>query len=253
MKSVKQRLHTRTLTVGSWLSLANVAIAEIQCNAGFEWIGIDLEHGSTTLAQAEQLIRVIDNKGCAPLVRLSALDATQAARVMDAGAHGLIVPKVCSAADAEAAVRAMYYPPRGQRGVGLSRAQRYGAGFDEYRAWLEESAVLVVQIEHVDALDNLNAIFGTEGVDAYLVGPYDLAASMGLTGQFDHPDFVAALDRIRTVAQAGGLAAGIHVVEPDPAQLRQRIDEGYTLVCYSVDFRMVDVACRAGLAVLEEE
>lgn len=253
--TLKRRLREGGPVVGSWLSLGSPAIAEIMCEAGFEWLAIDLEHSTTTLAQAEALIRIIDAKGRCPLVRLStsvpALARVQIKRVMDAGAHGVIVPMVSDLPTLEAAWRAMHYPPRGDRGVGLSRAQAYGAGFDAYREWLDESSVLIAQIEHRDALGQLDAIFGFEGLDAYLVGPYDLSASFGRPGQLDHPEVRSALTRIRAEADARGVPAGIHEVEPDPARLAARVAEGYRFIAYSVDFRMVDVACRAGLRALD--
>ncbi len=252
---LKERLRAGKTVVGSWLSLANPAIAEIMCEAGFEWIAIDLEHSTTSLSQAEALIRVIDGHGRAPLVRLSTSQpeaaSVQIKRVMDAGAHGIILPMVCDRETLESAWRAMHYPPGGTRGVGLSRAQGYGARFESYRAWLEDSAVLVAQIEHRDALDHLDEIFGFDGLDATLVGPYDLSASLGHPGSFDHPRVTGALKEIQAAANEHGVPAGIHVVEPDPELLRARIAEGYRFVAYSVDFRMVDVACRAALSRLE--
>lgn len=246
----KQRLAAGEVTLGGWVSLASEAVAEIMCAAGLEWVAVDLEHSTTALADAERLIRVIDGRGRAPLVRLTANDPQQIKRVMDAGAHGVIVPNVRGREDVLRTVRAMHYPPRGERGVGLARAQGYGASFGSYRAWLETSAVLVAQIEHVDALAELDAILGVPELDAVLIGPYDLSASMGAPGVFDAPGFVDAMATIRRAAAARGKPAGIHVVEPDPAALRARLDEGYRLVAYSVDFRMIDVACRAGVDVL---
>ena len=246
-KDLKQRLATAEPIVGSWTSLGHPAIAEMMCGAGYEWIGIDVEHSALSLSRVEELIRVIDLAGAAPLVRLTCNDPQQIKRVMDSGAHGVIVPAVTSRDDVLRGWRAMHYPPRGDRGVGLSRAQGYGASFAEYRVWLESSAVFVPQIEHVAALEHLDEIFGSPEVDAYLVGPYDLSASMGIAGQFDHPEFVHALERIRDAAARHGTPAGIHIVEPEPAQLAARVAEGYRLIAYSVDFRMIEAACRWGL------
>lgn len=247
---LKQKIAARELAVGSWVALPHPAVVEMMCGAGFDWIAVDLEHSAITLAEAEALIRVIDGRGRAPLVRLTSNDAMQIKRVMDSGAHGVIVPNVRSRDDVLGAHRAMHYPPRGTRGVGLARAQGYGASFQRYREWLDRSAVLIGQIEHVDALGRLDEIFGSEELDAFLVGPYDLTASMGIAGQFEHPDFTAALAEIRRVAEARGKLAGIHVVEPQPEELRRRVEEGYRLIAYSVDFRMIDEACRRGLRAI---
>lgn len=251
MEMVKEKLRVKQLTVGSWLTLASEAIAEIMCDAGFEWLAIDLEHSATTLEQAERLIRVIDGKGVCPLVRLSSADDVQVKRVMDSGAHGVIVPQVCSRGDVDKVYSAMHYPPVGTRGVGLGRAQSYGSGFQAYREWLSESAVLVAQIENIDALGHLDEILSHPGLDAVMIGPYDLSASMGSPGHFESPEYRDAVSRVLRMAAAHNKAAGIHVVEPSPTELQASIDEGYRFIAYSVDFRMVDAACREGLRVIK--
>jgi 2-dehydro-3-deoxyglucarate aldolase len=245
--SLKAQLATGETVLGGWITLGSDAIAELMCDAGFDWIGIDLEHSTQTLATAESLIRVIDGKGKAPLVRLSRNDPSEIAKVMDAGAHGVIVPRVTGRADAEAAWHAMHYPPEGRRGVGLARAQGYGAAFSAYREWLASSSVLIVQIEDARVLAELDDLFAFPGVDGYMLGPYDLSASLGVPGRLDHADVRSAAERALAAAKQHGRAAGIHVVEPDPAALRARLDEGYRFVAYGVDFRMLDIACREGI------
>ncbi|MGE0785320.1 MAG: HpcH/HpaI aldolase/citrate lyase family protein [Sandaracinaceae bacterium] len=246
---LKSRLASGATCLGGWVTLGCDAIAEVMCDAGFDWIGIDLEHSTQTLAVAESLIRVVDAKGKAPLVRLSRNDPSEIAKVMDAGAHGVIVPRAKGRADAEAAWQAMHYPPEGKRGVGLARAQGYGARFAEHREWLTSSSILIVQIEVAEVLDELDDLFAFPGVDGYMLGPYDLSASLGVAGQLDHPDVVDAAGRALAAAKKHGRAAGIHVVEPDLAALRARLGEGYRFVAYGVDFRMIDAACREGVRV----
>lgn len=235
------------LQVGTWLTLSDPAICEIMAAAGFDFLTVDLEHSALSIDQAAALIRTAELAGSLPLVRLSANDPVQIKRLMDAGAHGIIVPMVTSVAELTDAHAAMHYPPAGTRGVGLARAQAYGQGFHSYRSWLAEHAVLIAQLEHQDVLDRLDQILAFPGLDAYLVGPYDLSASMGLAGQLEHPRFLAAMDRIKDAAARHGVPAGIHIVEPDPAALAERVDQGYTLIAYSVDFRMLAVAAQHGL------
>ena len=126
--------------------------------AGFDWITIDLEHSVITIHEAEEMIRVIDLGGSTPLVRLSANDPVQIKRVMDAGAHGVIVPMIKSKEVVAKTVAAVHYPDKGRRGVGLARAQGYGSMFHDYMGWLRKDVVIVVQIEHVDALKNIKEI-----------------------------------------------------------------------------------------------
>lgn len=235
------------ITVGSWITLAHPAIAEIMAAAGFDWLAIDLEHSVITIREAEELIRIIELKGVKPFVRLSSNNTEQIKRVMDAGAHGVIVPMVNSVESAEAAVAAVKYPPIGQRSFGLARAQQYGVGFTEYVSWQQENTIVVIQIEHINAVNNLESIFSVSGVDAYFVGPYDLSGSLGLPGQFKHPRFLEAMQEIRQIAESKGIPGGVHIVEPEIEQLKQCIREGNRFIAYSLDTRILDTACRYGL------
>jgi 2-dehydro-3-deoxyglucarate aldolase len=245
--NLKEKLRIGDLTIGSWITLAHPAIAEIMAKAGFDWLAVDLEHSVITIREAEELIRVVDLCGVVPLIRLSANDPVQIKWVMDAGAHGIIVPMVNTRAEADAAVAAVYYPPKGTRGVGLARAQGYGTTFQKYREWLETKAVVIVQVEHIDAVNNLEDILSVPGIDGYFIGPYDLSASIGLPGQFAHPDMIAAIKKIKQIGSDLNKPGGLHIVEPDITQLEEHINEGFRFIAYSLDTRMLDTTCRAGL------
>jgi 2-dehydro-3-deoxyglucarate aldolase len=160
---------------------------------------------------------------------------------------------VNSVSDAKQAVEAVMYPPQGKRGVGLARAQGYGSTFESYRQWLNQERVIIVQAEHIEAVDNLEAILLVEGVDGFIVGPYDLSGSLGVPGQFDQPSMKEAMKRVRSIGMASGKACGIHVIEPDVEELRQRVDEGYNFVAYSLDIRMLDTACQTGVGSIGSE
>lgn len=250
MISLKKRLAANQLTIGSWISLAHPAIAEIMSRAGFDWLTIDLEHSVITIKEAEELIRVICLCGINSLVRLTSNDADQIKRVMDAGAHGIIVPMVNSKTDAIQAINALYYPPKGKRGVGLARAQGYGVNFANYQQQLKNETVFIAQIEHIDAVNNIEEILSLPDVDGYIIGPYDLSASMGLIGELDHPDVVKSIAYVRTIGKKLNKPGGIHCVEPDSEQLQKYIDDGFTFLAYSVDTRMLDTVCRKSLAKL---
>lgn len=249
---LREKLTSRQLTLGSWITLGHPAIAEIMAKAGFDWVVIDLEHSVMDISLTGDLIRVIDLCGAAPLVRLTSNDPNQIKRVMDAGAHGIVVPMVNSAADAAKAVAATRYPPRGTRGVGLGRAHGYGVSFQDYLAWQHEGPVVIAQIEHKDAIEQLDAILTVPGIDGFIVGPYDLSCSMGIPGQFEDEAFVRSMTRIREAGKRIGCPAGLHIVEPDLVRLESCIREGYTFIAYSVDMRMLDVSVRAGLTRAKE-
>ena len=234
--SLKQCLKQKVPTIGSWLSLGSPEVAEIMARCGFDWLVVDMEHSATTPYQAQQLIRTVELNGCVPLVRVAENNPTYIKQAMDAGAHGVIVPMVNTPDAAIAAVNAVKYSPVGTRGTGLWRAQGYGMSFDEYVEWLHRESVVIVQIEHIEAVRTLEEILAVDGVDGFIVGPYDLSASLGVPGEFFHPDVIAALNSIDMSIQRGvGAAAGFHIVHPDKDLLFEKLDAGYTFLAYSVD------------------
>ncbi|MBF0523106.1 MAG: 2,4-dihydroxyhept-2-ene-1,7-dioic acid aldolase [Candidatus Omnitrophica bacterium] len=250
--SLRKRIQNKQLTIGSWLTIGHPAVAEIMSKAGFDWLAIDMEHSPLTVSQCQELIRVIDLCGVVPLVRVGANEPLLIKRAMDAGAHGVIVPMVNSAAEAQAAVTAVKYPPQGKRGVGLARAQGYGTAFQTYQSWNKKESIVIVQIEDIRAVENLEKIFSVDGVDAFMVGPYDLSASLGISGQFGHPKMLSAMAKIKEMAKKTGVPAGYHVVSSDPRLVKKKIKEGYTFVAFGVDFLFLGNNCREGLKCLKK-
>jgi 2-dehydro-3-deoxyglucarate aldolase len=244
---LKQRLQNNELTIGSWVTLGHASIAEIMASAGFDWLVIDAEHSVIELPDIQLLIQAMDLHGCPAIVRVTSNDANQIKRVMDAGATGVMVPFVNSAEDAAAAVRHTYYPPTGARGVGLARAQGYGAEFKPYLDWLPDNAVVIVMIEHRDAVENIDEILAVDGVDGFIIGSYDLSASMGMPGEITHPMVQDAIAHVREAGAARGKTGGIHVVEPDREELYRQIDSGYRFLGYGLDIRILDSLCRRDL------
>lgn len=242
-ETLKEKLQNNQLTIGSWITLGHPSIAEIMAQSGFDWLTIDMEHSAITLHQAQQLIQVIELSGCVPLVRVGDNDPNLIKRVMDAGAHGVIVPMVNSREDAERAVSAVKYPPIGTRGVGLARAQGYGVDFEKYKDWNQKESIVIVQIEHIDAVNNLEEIISTVGVDGFIIGPYDLSGSLGIPGEFDDSRVIEALETVKEVASRSNVVSGFHVVPLDPDQLITKIDEGYKFVAYSLDSLFLATTC----------
>jgi 2-dehydro-3-deoxyglucarate aldolase len=246
--AVKRRIRLGQPTFGSWLTLGHAPIAEILAQAGYEWLTIDLEHSSIDFAEVHRMIQVIELTGCSPLVRVSENSAAQIKRVLDMGAHGIIVPMVNSADDARAMVNAVRYPPVGTRGVGLGRAQGYGADFEGYRSSREKQTIVIAQIEHRDGVEHLDEILDVKGIDAVLVGPYDLSASLGVPGDFEHPLMRGAMARIRTIAKARRVAAGLHVIRPEPKLVQAALRDGFTVIVYCFDAMFLGETARQGLA-----
>lgn len=240
---LKQRLIQGKVVLGSWITIGHPSIPEIMQPAGFEWLAVDMEHSAITLSEAQKLIQVIDLLGIVPLVRVTSNDGHLIKRVMDAGAQGIIVPMVNSPEEARAAVNAVYYPPRGGRGVGLARAQGYGLKFSEYLHRMKHGFFVAVQIEHIEAVRSLDKILDVPGVDAFLVGPYDLSASLGVPGEFDHPSVRQAMRHVIKTAQAKGVPAGFHVISPSSTEVARRRLEGYRFLAVSLDSLFLGESC----------
>lgn len=251
-KTLKTKLKNRELTIGSWITLGNPSIAEIMAQAGFEWLTIDMEHSVITLDIVQQLIQVIEGYDTVPLVRIGENNPNIIKRVMDAGAYGVIVPMVNTKEDAEAAVNAVKYPPIGTRGVGLARAQGYGFNFEEYSAMINEESVVIAQIEHIDAVENLEAILSVEGIDGCIIGPYDLSGSLGMPGNFDHPKVEAALKTVEEICKEKKVALGMHVIQPDYRLVVEQASKGYTFLAFSLDILFLGTICREQLKAINE-
>jgi len=242
--TIKNLLKSGKPTFGSWITLREPAVAEILSKAGFDWMVVDMEHSAITLDVAQDLIRVIDLCGIAPLVRVGVNDPTVIKRVMDAGAHGVIVPMVNSKKDAEKVVSSVYYPPKGKRGVGLTRAQEYGLNFDKYLDWQKEGPIVVVQIEHIEAIENLEDILSVEGIDASIIGPYDLSGSIGFPGALGRREVADALSRYEEICKKMKKPMGYHIVNPDAKEVKQYLKKGYTFIAIGLDTLYLGIKCK---------
>ena len=226
METLKTKINKRELTIGSWLTFSDPAIAEIMARSGFEWLTLDMEHSGLSTGQAQEIIRTVDLCGVAPLVRVRENQPDMIKRFMDIGAHGVIVPMVNTREDAVRAVEAVKYPPVGKRGVGLSRAQKYCLDFESYRQWNQDNSVVIVQVEHFKAVENLEEIMDIDGVDGFIIGLYDLSGSLGCPGEFEHPDVKKSLEKLFEKSQRHDYRIGQHIVQPIPDLLQEKINAG---------------------------
>jgi 2-dehydro-3-deoxyglucarate aldolase len=251
--NLKQKIRNQIPSIGTWLSIPHTSIVEILGTADFEWITLDMEHASIDLESALNLIAHIQGNGMKALVRVSKNEEVIIKRVLDAGADGIIVPMVNSAADVKQMLDYIYYPPKGKRGVGLNRAQKYGVGFDEYQDKLQNEIIVIAQIEHIDAINNLEEILSYEEIDATLIGPYDLSASLGIPGKYEEPVVMEALDKYEQICLSLNKARGAHVIQSDPSYTIQKLTKGYSFLAYSLDFFFLGDAAREGMLSLKRQ
>lgn len=241
------RLKRGDVLCGTVLSLASLETAEILAEAGFDWLFIDLEHSTLDPAKVQAVLQAVAGRSAA-ILRLPLNDEIWIKKALDTGATGIMVPQVNTADDARRAVRLSKYPPRGTRSVGVARAHGYGAAMGDYLSRANDETVVVIQAEHIQAVENIEAILDVEGIDAVLVGPYDLSASMGLTGQVDSPPVQAAIARVRAACQARGVPLGIFAV--DARRARAYASQGFTLLAGGSDTLMLVQAAREAIGEL---
>jgi 2-keto-3-deoxy-L-rhamnonate aldolase RhmA len=239
-RAFRHRLRAGETLTGMLCTLGSPDAVEVLAGCGFEWLFLDGEHGTFDDHGLRDALRAAGSVPC--LVRVPSLHGPWIARALDAGATGVIVPQVHSAADAAAAVAAARHPPHGRRGIGPGRAGGYGSAVADAVARAERETVVVVQAESGEALTDIEAIARVPGLDAVLVGPADLSASLGYVGQPGHPEVTAAITRIAQACATGEVRAGIFAATPE-GLLPWRA-AGMTLLCAGVDTMLLADAGR---------
>jgi 2-keto-3-deoxy-L-rhamnonate aldolase RhmA len=236
MKKTKEKQLLGTIyTTGS------LQVAEIISHAGFDWVMIDMEHSVLSVEQVQNALPVFGEK-ILKIVRVPGNDELWIKRVMDTGCDGIMVPMVKTAQDAERLVRSAKYPPEGNRSVGLTRAHGYGQSFAGYVSSANSRIIIMAQIEHKDAVSNIDSILGVKGIDVIFIGPYDLSASMGLAGKVTHPEVVKAIELVKQRCKAASIPWGIFGAGPDG--LKKNIEEGCHYILCGVDAALYATACK---------
>jgi len=245
----RARLKRREKLIGTMVTLASASSAEVLASLGFDWLFVDAEHGPLETRELLGILQSVGDKA-ACIVRVPEAAELPIKKALDLGAHGIIVPQVNTAEQAADVVRWSRYAPEGARGVGLARAHGYGLKFREYLSAANREIAVIVQAEHARAVDNIDAIVRVPGVDAVLLGPYDLSASLGKMGQIDAPEVVAAIGRVTEACRAVGMPLGHFGVTA--AAVRPFIARGYTLLVAGVDTLYLANGAKAVLAELRD-
>jgi 2-dehydro-3-deoxyglucarate aldolase/4-hydroxy-2-oxoheptanedioate aldolase len=236
-----RRLRRRDPLIGTIVSLDSIPVVEIIAASGFDWLFIEAEHAPNGLSALERMLVAARDTPC--LVRLPNHEPTWIKRALDLGAAGIIVPQVNSVGEAHAIAQAARFTPAGERGLGVCRANGYGYASGEYVANANAATAVLVQAEHVDAVENASSIASVDGIDGVFIGPYDLSASMGVPGEITHPEVGAAIDAVRAAFTAVGKPVGYFGT--DPADVKTRIATGFSLVACDVDVLLLRAAATA--------
>ncbi len=250
MKSgFRKRVASGGQLIGTIVTLEAPSVAERLAEAGFDWLFLDGEHAPLDAARMQAILQAVGGR-CPCLIRIPSINEVWVNQALDVGADGVIVPRIRCAEEAVRVVDWCRYPPEGARSVGVGRAQGYGARFGEYMARANEDIAVVLQIEHADAIEALEDIAAVNGVDALFVGPYDLSASLGVSGDVDNSRVSTAIDRVAEVCRQVGLTAGIFGIDADAVM--PWAAKGFTLIAVGIDTVFLGSAAEAALKALRE-
>ena len=228
MKNKKQRK-------AAWITTYNEQICEIFCNYKFDIICIDLEHSQISMTECTKLIRIIKLYNKLAFIRLTSKSMLDLNRYLDFGIDGLIVPNINNLKDCENIIKQIYYPPIGNRGVGLHRANNYGDNFSRYFNKLSKNIEFISIIETKEAVENLDEILSADNLNGVMIGPYDLSTSLGSSGNFSSKIFKDSIKKIKIKTKKYKKQLGIHVVQPDNKIIKQYLKDKYDLVVCSLE------------------
>jgi 4-hydroxy-2-oxoheptanedioate aldolase len=250
--AVKRELKVGRPSVGTWLSLASIPIARFLSRVGFKWLTVDIEHSLVGWETATHIFGSVADAGCTPLARVPSNRHDHIKRALDNGAHGIVVPMVNSREEALAAVAAAKYPPTGNRSVGGSlHVLNFDTTANDYFEHADEETLVILQCEHIKAVESAESIFSVPGIDVIFVGPNDLAASM--RSKDGKPASAEAttkvMQHILDTCRKNHVAPGLHCANADEA--KRRIEEGWQFVAVGSELRMLldganDVIRRCG-------
>lgn len=243
IKKFRRSLKQGKVLIGGWMQISNPNLAEIMGDFDYNWIALDMEHGSFSNKELPDHFRAIELKDKLSFVRLPSKNLEICCQVLDAGCAGIIIPNIKNSSELISIRNKCYLPPNGNRGVGYSRANLFGKNFSKFKSE-KIKPVIVAMIENINSLENLKQILSVKGLDAILIGPYDLSASMNITGKFNDPKFKSAIKKIKVLAKEKKIPCGIHVIQPVRKILNKYKKHGYQFLPYSTDAVLLNEALK---------
>ena len=230
---LKRALKDGKVCLGATITMSNPVVAEIMSHLDYDWLWIEAEHTPMSDESILAMLQCANGTDVSMIVRVPWNDKTIIKRILDTGPDGIIIPLVRTKEDAEEAVKAMKYPPLGERGAGLARAQCYGLHMGEYMASANEEVMTILMIEHIEAVNNIEAILDVKGIDSVMIGALDLSGSMGILGQMGEPQLEEAIQKVLAACKKKGVSCGI--IAFDPNQAKERIKQGFTNIVIGMD------------------
>ena|SRR3990167_860262 len=226
--TLKKKLRQRERIFAGWVSYAHPSIIETFARAGFDFLAIDMEHSTISLEQAQRIIAASQSEGVPCLPRPVSHSNDYFKPLLDSGADGLLVQMVNTPEEVEAIIGLLKYPPIGRRTYGINRAQAYGFDFDYYIQSWNESSIFLIQVESIQAVENIEKLLAFDEIDGVMIGPYDISGSLGVPGQISHPLVIEASRKVIAVCERFGKSCGTQVVEASIDSVQALFDLGHT-------------------------
>jgi 2-keto-3-deoxy-L-rhamnonate aldolase RhmA len=234
-KTLKEKLQRRDRLFAGWVSYSHPSITETFALAGFDFIAIDMEHSTISIEQAQRIIAASQSERVPCLPRPVSHSNDWFKPLLESGADGLMVQMVNSPEEVEKIIHHLKYPPMGNRSFGVSRAQAYGFEFDEYVKHWNETSVLIIQIESIQAVESIEELLKFDEVDGVMVGPYDMSGSLGVPGQTSHPLVIEASRKVVDACQRFGKSCGTQVADASQKSVQEVFDLGYSYTILGSD------------------
>lgn len=232
---LKQKFRNREKMFAGWVSYAHPSITETFARAGFDFIAIDMEHSSISIEQGQRIIAASQSEGVPCLPRPVSHSNDWIKPLLESGADGLVVQMVNTEQEVKDIIRNFYYPPVGNRSYGVNRAQSYGFDFDQYVENWNSSASFIIQIESIEAVNNINNLLSFDEVDGVMIGPMDLSGSLGVPGNTDHPDVVKAASKVIEACEKFGKSCGTQISDANEESINSLFSMGYTYAILGSD------------------
>lgn len=227
-KILKSKLTNRERLFAGWVSYAHPSITETFAGAGFDFIAIDMEHGTVSLEQAQRIIAAAQAEGSLCLPRPVSHSNDWTKPLLDSGADGMLYPMVQTKEEVRNLIDINKYPKEGKRSFGVNRAQNYGFIFDEYVENWNATSSLILQIESITAVENIDSLLSFPEVDGVMIGPYDMSGSLGVPGQTTHPLVLEASKKVILSCEKYGKSCGSQIADVTEESMKKHFDQGYT-------------------------
>jgi 2-keto-3-deoxy-L-rhamnonate aldolase RhmA len=245
-KELQAIWRSGTPSFGAWVTISDAAAAAVICNSGYEWLIIDAEHHPFNPEKIREIVSVVRARKGVPIVRVPVNNPAVIKQMLDFGAEGVVVPLLHTAADAQEAVAACRYPPQGIRGYNPVNASNFLKDIDQYRKTINDRVLVILQVEHIDAVNNLDGILATPGISGILIGPADLSYSIGYPLQLGHPQVQAAIQTTISKCNVAGIPVGV-AISGTPEELASLIRGGLNFMLIGFDYEWIALASKAML------